>query len=306
MKKQETVLNQLQSDQMTNTLTSSKEMILTDHEKELVISNYIASEKKKRDSVFGKVVRNTDPTLIEFDKDELLNSANEKKHYEIEMENYRQQDLQRLMNERGELHAYWTYEKIYDVMMYESHKLGVKFEYCEENKIAVQALCFFLSWNERFETELGFDFKKGIMLRGKYGTGKTHMIRCVKDNGLRPIQMQSMIIIKEKVENEGYCHYGPGYGIAYLDDVGAEDLPIMHYGNKHNWFKDFIEKEYYKGKDFNKIIFSTNLTIKELAEKYGERVTDRIAEMFNIIDIKGTSRRIKAIKEKKNKKDGTA
>ena len=97
---------------MTNTLTSSKEMILTDKEKELVISNYIASEKKKRDSVFGKVVRDTDPTLIEFDKDELLNRANEKKHYEIEMENYRQQDLQRLMNERGELQAYWTYSVI--------------------------------------------------------------------------------------------------------------------------------------------------------------------------------------------------
>lgn len=280
-------------------MTASYEMILTEEEKERVISDYIATEKRKKDCVFGKKVRDTDPSLIEYDREGLINNANERKHHEIELSRMKLEEYNREKQKMQDHLNYWSAGRMYSLLVTESESLyGKVFEYNKDNELAVKALCFFLSNDIRFETELGFDFSKGIMLRGKYGTGKTHLIRCLKDNGLRPINIQSMVIIKEKVEAQGYFNYGPGYYISYLDDVGSEDLPIMHFGNKHNWFKDFIEKQYYKNKDFNKIIFSTNLSIKEISEKYSERVSDRIAEMFNIVDFKGTSKRIEQLKNK--------
>jgi len=290
---------------MTNTLTDFKEMILTEEEKEHAVEYYILEEKRKKENVFGRKVREYDASLIEYDRDELIQEANERKHHRIEMERIRQEAEEQRIKAKNDFNDYWSYQRMYNLLLWESNNMGFEFEYCDDNKIAVQALCFLLSDSERFETDLGFDPKKGIILRGKYGVGKTHMVRCLSKNDRNPIHMMSMIEVKEKVANDGHHYMGSPKSFIYLDDVGSEDLPLMHYGTKINWFKDFIEKRYFMNEGFNKIILSTNLSIKELTEKYGERVTDRIAEMFNIIDVKGTSRRIKAIKEKKNKKDGT-
>ena len=299
MENQEPVLHQLQNEMMQNTLTNFKDMILTEDEKEDVIKNYIAGEKRKKDCVFGRKVRDTDPASIIFDRDEVLNIANNKKHYAIEMSHLRLEDFQRRSDEERKVKDYWDYQRMYNLLLFESDNLGVEFEYNDDNKLAVQALCFFLSGNERFETELGYSFQKGIMLRGKYGVGKTHMIRCLKGNQINPIHMMSMIDIKRKVSDDGHHYMGNKNSMIYLDDVGSEDLPILHYGTPINWFKEFIEHRYYQNEGFNKIILSTNLNIKELADKYSERVTDRIAEMFNIIDVKGSSKRIKKVKDKK-------
>lgn len=289
---------------MKNTMTvSPKEMILTESEKQEAIKKYIDQEQERRERVFGQRVRIVDRAEIEYDEDEILEKANIKKHYEVENEKYRTEKDAEDYSARLAHFQYWDYSRMFTLLNYESYKKGVQFDYNDDNKIAVQALCFYLSRNPRFETELGFDFSKGIMLRGKYGTGKTHMVKCLSDNGVRPIRLSSMIRIKDKVQEEGYYYLGvDNYYITYLDDVGSEDLPLMHFGTKINWFKDFIEKVYYDNKNFSNLIFSTNLNLKELQEKYGERVTDRIAEMFNIIDVKGTSKRIAKLKVSKKEK----
>ena len=80
--------------------------------------------------------------------------------------------------------------------------------------------------------------------------------------------------------------------MTYIDDVGTEETPVKYYGVNINWFKEFIETAYNDEKDFSKIIFTTNLSLKELGEKYGMRVADRISQKFNIVDIKGTSKRL--------------
>ena len=281
-------------------MTNFKEMILTEAEKEVVISNFILQEKRKKEYVFGKKVRDFDSSLIEYDYDELINNANEKKHYENEMDKFRIEQNLRVEVSLQEFNDYWTYQRMYSLLNSTSYDMGVKFEYNDDNMIAVQALCYFLSNDSKFESDLGYDQKKGIILRGKYGVGKTHIVRCLKDNNRRPISMYSMVSIKEKIANEGFHHIGSPKNIIYIDDVGSEDLPLMHYGNKINWFKDFIEKRYYMNEGFENIIISTNLSIKEMTEKYGERVTDRIAEMFNIIDVFGSSKRIEKVKERKN------
>ena len=275
-------------------------MILTDEEKELVISNYIAEEKRKKDCVFGRKVRDTDPALIEYDREELLKKANEKKHYQVEKSRMQLEEYNRRKEEYDKHIEYWSAGRMFGLLSAESREVyGKEFEYNKDNELAVKALCFFLSNDIRFETELGFDFKKGIMLRGKYGVGKTHIIKCLKDNGIKPITIMSMIEIREKIIDDGYCRWGKSKtNINYIDDVGSEDLPIMHFGTKHNWFKDYIEERYFQNSEYSKIIFSTNLTIKEMTEKYSERVTERIAEMFNIIDVKGTSKRIQELKKR--------
>jgi DNA replication protein DnaC len=74
--------------------------------------------------------------------------------------------------------------------------------------------------------------------------------------------------------------------ILYLDDVGTEESTALHYGNKINFFKNFIETVYLKNKIFNQLIISTNCSFTEMEEKYGFRVRSRMKDMFNVVDIK--------------------
>jgi len=96
----------------------------------------------------------------------------------------------------------------------------------------------------------------------------------------------------KKVKAEGECFVNGKGGMIYLDDVGSESTPVKHYGTDIHWFKDFIEVWYAKKHPFNKLIISTNLSKKQIEEKYGYRVRSRMEEMFNIIDVNGEDLRL--------------
>ena len=159
----------------------------------------------------------------------------------------------------------------------------------ESNKALITAICFFLSNDARFETELGLSFKKGLLIRGISGLGKTFLITCVKDNLLNPVAIFSMLDIAEKIKDEGSFNIRfKKDRIIYLDDVGTEESTINHFGTKINFFKNFLETFYmHHPQDFNRLIISTNSNFNEIEEKYGFRVRSRVKDMFNIIDIKG-------------------
>lgn len=225
----------------------------------------------------------------DIDRAELLKRANSIKNHEQWQFTQRAIEREQERKRLSELKARCNAKYFYNLMAWTSeNRFGKKLIVNEDNTKMIKAVCFFLSSDERFETELGLSLKKGLVLRGISGLGKTHLIRCVEDNELNPVAVFSMLDIAEEIRTEGEFDIDlKGRKLLYLDDVGTEESTINHYGTKINWFKNFIETYYLKNRPFNQILLSTNNSFAEIEEKYGYRVRSRFKEMFNVLDVTG-------------------
>lgn len=235
------------------------------------------------------------------DRRNVLALANTSKNQSMWHQTQRKADRQREIDQAKELKQYWTYGRIYKLMEFNSlHMFGRKFEVTADNLPAIKALCFFLARDDRFFTELEddngkpYDPLRGLLIRGNSGTGKTHLVRCAEDNGLNPILTLSMLDITDRMEEDGkYTIDMQGRKIIYLDDVGAEEAEVKHFGSLKLWFNNFIQKTYLKTKCYNNLIITTNKNFKGIQEQYGYRVASRMREMFNVVDLTGEDRRAK-------------
>ena len=164
------------------------------------------------------------------------------------------------------------------------------------------------------------DLDKGLMVIGNYGTGKTSVFNtfhkmffnaykeniCVKlkDNSyinLGHFNLNFSFHSSNEIVREYECIKSPeekiifwkkyANGTRYFDDLTTEHQ-ASNFG-KIELFKDVLEHRYSnKAKTFVSLNFHGNSleeTLDFLAEKYGERVYDRLFEMFNIIELKGES-----------------
>lgn len=229
------------------------------------------------------------------DREEILKNANSNKHQNVWHEQQRKKEKEEKDNAYKRLIEKCDAKYMWKLMKWNSeNNLEKKFILNEHNKTLVTCLCYFLSRDERFETELRFSFKKGLLIRGVSGIGKTHLVKCLENNELNPILILSMIEITDEIKMQGEYEVKLGNNkIIYLDDVGTEEPVVNHYGTKISFFKNFIELVYLKNqnKTFNQLMISTNNSFSEIEERYGFRVRSRCAEMFNIIDVKGKDMR---------------
>lgn len=231
---------------------------------------------------------------IEIDRDAVLDAANRAKNWREQDRRLSEQRTERERQARFALRQQWKAENMYALLRSQAKKLGIDFQVNDGNKNAVQAACFRLSDDPRYQADLGLDPCKGIMLRGSYGVGKTFLIQCLMQNPIHPIRMVSMIDIARTIRESGRYNlplFASEHDLLYLDDVGTEleDGDIKHYGSSINFFRQFIESFYANGaRAFNRLIISTNDSFDELERKYGGKVRSRLPAMFNIIDVGGT------------------
>lgn len=231
----------------------------------------------------------------QIDTKTILSRANSNKNYETWQTAQREKERQEDAKKALELKQLWTAKNIYGLMKWTSEKVYNKpFILHDNNRRLISALCFMVSDDKRFKDELGYDPKKGLLIRGVSGLGKTHLVRCIEKNELNPINIISMIEVADQIKQDGEYQINQGNcKILYLDDVGTEEATVNHYGTKINFFKNFIETVYLRNIDrgFGKLIISTNNSFAEIEEKYGFRVRSRFKDMFNIIDVKGEDMR---------------
>ncbi len=294
---------------LTNLDDEPLEDILTAEEKELAIRNAIQSLKDfylwRRVEEKKEPLHSVERKMAEIrwevwiDPEEVLKKANTNKHSRVWEQGRREKEKQEEITKVQNLKELWTAENMFKFMrgvcdLDHKKKLTVD----AENKKLITAICFFLSDDPRFETELNFSFSKGLIIRGVTpGLGKTFLIDLVKKNGLNPILIFNMIDIYQAVVENGEFELPViSKGKIFLDDVGTEEPTVNHYGTRINWFKEFIEVYYHKNFAANKLIISTNCTFKQFEDKYGFRVRSRMKDMFNVIDVKGTDRRGKGNK----------
>jgi DNA replication protein DnaC len=229
----------------------------------------------------------------EIDRDAILQRANSNKNYAIWQKEQRETEKVNEKKRIEDLKAKYSANFMYKLMQWTSkEEFGKPLIHHDDNRHFIKALCFFLSNDARFETELGFSFQKGLMIRGVSGLGKTHLVRCVAKNELNPILVLSMIEITDEIKSEGEYELRLWNNkLIYLDDVGTEEPVVNHFGTKVTFFKNFIESYYLRNKIYNKLIISTNNNFSEIEAKYGFRVRSRMKDMFNFIDVSGQDMR---------------
>ena len=149
-----------------------------------------------------------------------------------------------------------------------------------------------------------YDLRKGIWLEGTIGTGKTTLMRV-----LREFMIQQRKGFRMDSAGEIACIYaGTGDLDTYtlnvngysekpielcIDELGREQLPANYFGNKLNVMQYILQQRYgyWQSKGLRTHV-TTNLDTKKLKEKYEEYILDRCRQMFNIITLTGKSKRV--------------
>ena len=272
--------------------------ILTPEEENKAINFAIESAKKhltwkmsdlgcKEEQILAKL--SEVDWLSKIDKEAILANANANKHQVLFHKEQRLKDEQQKTDAENKLRKEWTANKVYNFIKNSCQESGKEFLKLENQTTFIEAICYFISEDERFETKLGLSLKKGLLIRGTTGLGKTDLIKWVSTNKFKPIKIVSTIEINEQLKSDGEFTIGEldSFKILYLDDVGTEEETVNYYGTKISFFKNFIESYYLKNRNFNKLIVSTNLSMQQIEDKYGIRVRSRLSEIFNKINVSG-------------------
>ena len=137
--------------------------------------------------------------------------------------------------------------------------------------------------------------KKGLLLIGGVGTGKTAFFNSVTQTLIIRCSELAMKYSMNGAEafkgNVSSSHYDIGWikpGNKIYDDLGTEPKEVLYMGNKLILMAYVIESryEYFKAHE-TKTHFTTNLDLKTIKERYGERSFSRLKEMVTVITING-------------------
>lgn len=127
---------------------------------------------------------------------------------------------------------------------------------------------------------------KGLLMFGGCGLGKSvigmYIIPLlIKDVHKKVVNIFSAQELNKKIDEILKLH------IIYIDDIGTEDN-LNSYGNKRMPFAELCDDAEKKGK---LLILTTNLSIDELTERYGDRVVDRLIATTKAVPFTGDSLR---------------
>ena len=143
--------------------------------------------------------------------------------------------------------------------------------------------------------------KFGIMLCGNCGNGKTTMMYAIRNlvnylsrmgaiiiGNTRPELdvMDAMSIVKRAKDDELMAIATKQ--MLGIDDLGNEPAEVMNYGNVVSPLAELLEIRY---KRQLYTIVTTNLIPRQIREKYGARVADRLNEMFGVVIFKNSTYR---------------
>jgi len=161
---------------------------------------------------------------------------------------------------------------------------GKKYKISEQNEKIVKLLCYYFACSKKFE-ELKFiknpSLKKGIMLAGGCGCGKTTLMRFFQDNQIQRYVMRTACDVSDQFAEDGsgiikeYNKY-----VYCFDDLGAEDVR-KHFGDSANVMAKILYNRYERGILTH---VTTNLTANQIKSIYGERIASKSKGMFNIIE----------------------
>lgn len=194
-----------------------------------------------------------------------------------------------------------------------------KFVIDEYNEPIFNLLCYYHTNNPQFEVlaeKLNVanpSLKKGILLCGVYGTGKTWMMKLFQKSARQVYKMRTakeiarvyletkeiplMYRIPDKNPINDQSVFCQTFSGLCIDEIGAEGVKNS-FGNVSNVIGDLIEERYNYLDEHNTrslvgptLHGTTNLKAEQLKEYYNGRVYSRMKEIFNYIELPGNDRR---------------
>lgn len=163
--------------------------------------------------------------------------------------------------------------------------------------------------NELFKYANGkssvFDSSRGLWLYGSIGTGKTSIIKIlreydakVKGRNARNYPMGGFGIYSASTVVNQFSRLGLDGIDSYcfkrqscaFDEIGREPLPAKYYGTEMNVMQYVFQMRYDMRYECLTHV-TTNLSPDQIGSIYGDYIADRVNEMFNVIEVKGLSRR---------------
>lgn len=132
---------------------------------------------------------------------------------------------------------------------------------------------------------------KGMFLYGGAGRGKTYALYAISQK--YDVKVENWVEVLEEIKTRMSHNHAVGDLIdnmtsekkLVIDDVGAE--------KQTDWSQEkfymIVNRMYNK---MHRLFISTNLSLEEFQEKYGERLFSRIAEMCEIVELTGEDRRL--------------
>ena len=158
------------------------------------------------------------------------------------------------------------------------------------------------------------DPDKGLLIWGDIGTGKSTMLEIIREFCylVRPIvdgnrynfRINNVIDVCADYAEEsihggyrGIRQYIDSPRVAF-DELGSETVPTGRYGNFENVMQ-YIFQSRYDNRYHQFTHATTNFTIDQIQDVYGERIYDRFKEMFNFVALRGKTFRINTQKNMK-------
>ncbi len=133
---------------------------------------------------------------------------------------------------------------------------------------------------------------KGLLCLGNCGRGKTLICQNILPLVFRHwlgLYLNTFTANDLNMHNDEQRKYDEikQYKIISIDDVGTESEAVF-FGERHVFFNELVDECERKQK---LLIVTTNLSRKELKERYGERTIDRLRSMMTTVEFKGESLR---------------
>ena len=177
-------------------------------------------------------------------------------------------------------------------------KYGGHFRLYQEDSTLIYSMVVYAIEDKKEATKRNLDLKKGILLTGPIGCGKTSLMSLIKyffQPG-KQYQIKPTRDISFEFEKEGYkvinrysknpvnlSYTNPVPNIICFDDLGIEQIQ-KYFGNECNVMAEILLSRYdlfiAKGIPTH---LTTNLSASEIEDKYGNRVRSRMREMFNLV-----------------------
>ena len=174
---------------------------------------------------------------------------------------------------------------------------SIPFVIDEANKPVIELLTWYFTDDPRFEEfDPSYSLSKGLYLFGGVGVGKTHMMklfRCMQKHMFRMVDCTDISAEYKKEGEDGIAKYFTDHPVQRhnywnhekcgfcFDDLGVES-DGRYFGNQVNVMERIIEKRY-RHRDSLVTHIISNLTVKQVEDRYGVRIRERCREMFNVV-----------------------
>lgn len=163
----------------------------------------------------------------------------------------------------------------------------------------LEALCLYFTNDERFEAlDASFSLKKGIMIQGNVGSGKSSLMKIFAVNQQKSFRFVSCSNVAREYSEGGYkvvskymrpltnsnrqLFFGQELLGWCFDDLGFE-AEGKHYGKASNIMTELLQAIYDEQELRGMVHVTTNLTAKDIDTMYGNRIRSRMREMFNVL-----------------------